>query len=98
MIWKNPSEQVTGKVAVPVAHAILDDALPGSVRDCPTWLSASREGRLEKLNSGQKTWSGIRLGTACRLKVSDFHQDGDQATLRLHEKGDKRRTIGLHFH
>jgi integrase len=42
-------------------------------------------------------WSGIRLGTACRLKVSDFHQDGDEATLRLHEKGDKRRTIGLHF-
>jgi len=37
-------------------------------------------------------WSGIRLGTACRLKVSDFHQDGDEATLRLHEKGDKRRT------
>jgi site-specific recombinase XerD len=43
-------------------------------------------------------WSGIRLSTACRLKVSDFHQDGDEATLRLHEKGDKRRTIGLHFH
>ena len=42
-------------------------------------------------------WSGIRLSTACRLKVSDFHQDGDEATLRLHEKGDKRRTIGLHF-
>ena len=42
-------------------------------------------------------WSGIRLTTGCRLKVSDFHQDGDEATLRLHEKGDKRRTIGLHF-
>src|SRR5205823_15041952 len=42
-------------------------------------------------------YSGIRLSTACRLKVSDFHQDGDEATLRLHEKGDKRRTIGLHF-
>jgi integrase/recombinase XerC/integrase/recombinase XerD len=41
-------------------------------------------------------WSGIRLGTACRLRVQDFHQDGDEATLRLHEKGDKRRTIGLH--
>jgi integrase/recombinase XerD len=42
-------------------------------------------------------YSGARLSTACRLKVSDFHQDGDQATIRLHEKGDKRRTIGLHF-
>jgi site-specific recombinase XerD len=29
--------------------------------------------------------------------VSDFHQDGEEATIRLHEKGDKRRTIGLHF-
>jgi site-specific recombinase XerD len=42
-------------------------------------------------------YSGVRLGTACRLKVSDFHQDGEEATLRLHEKGDKRRTIGLHY-
>lgn len=42
-------------------------------------------------------YSGARLSTGCRLKVSDFHQDGDEATVRLHEKGDKRRTIGLHF-
>jgi integrase len=42
-------------------------------------------------------YSGIRLSTGCRLKVSDFHHDGDEATIQLHEKGDKRRTIGLHF-
>lgn len=42
-------------------------------------------------------YSGMRLSTGCRLKVSDFHQDGEEATIRLHEKGDKRRTIGLHF-
>ena len=42
-------------------------------------------------------YSGARLSTGCRLKVSDFHQDGDEATIRLHEKGDKRRTIGLHY-
>lgn len=42
-------------------------------------------------------YTGIRLSTGCRFRVSDFHQDGDQATLRLHEKGDKRRTIGVHF-
>jgi integrase len=42
-------------------------------------------------------YSGVRLGTACRLKVSDFHHDAEEATLRPHEKGDKRRTIGLHF-
>jgi len=41
-------------------------------------------------------YSGARISTACRLKVSDFRQEGDQATIRLHEKGDKRRTIGLH--
>lgn len=38
-----------------------------------------------------------RLGTGCRLKVSDFHQDGEEATIRLHEKGDKRRTVGLRY-
>src|SRR5206468_9938868 len=42
-------------------------------------------------------YSGARLSTGGRLKISDFHQDGDEATIRLHEKGDKRRTIGLHF-
>jgi len=42
-------------------------------------------------------YSGARLGTGCRLRVSDFHQHGEEATIRLHEKGDRRRTIGLHF-
>jgi integrase len=42
-------------------------------------------------------YSGVRLSTACRLKVSDVHQDGEGATIRIHEKGDKRRTIGIHF-
>jgi site-specific recombinase XerD len=42
-------------------------------------------------------YTGARLGTICRLRVSDFHQEGDESTLRLHEKGNKRRTIGLHY-
>jgi integrase len=42
-------------------------------------------------------YSGIRLSTGCRLNVSDFHFDEDEATIRLHEKGNKRRTIGLHY-
>src|SRR3954451_5982724 len=42
-------------------------------------------------------YSAARIGTACRLKVKDFHQDGDEATITLHEKGDKHRRIGLHF-
>ena len=42
-------------------------------------------------------YSGARIGTACRLRVKDFHQDGEEATVTLHEKGDKHRRIGLHF-
>jgi integrase/recombinase XerD len=42
-------------------------------------------------------YTGARIGTVCRLKVTDFHQDGDEATLALHEKGDRRRKVGLHF-
>lgn len=73
-------------------------------------LSAARARQLVGLPAGNSVldyrdrailkfflYSGARLSTACRLKVSDFHQDGDEATIRLHEKGDKRRTIGLHF-
>jgi len=41
-------------------------------------------------------YSGARLGTACRLKVSDFHHEGGEAAIRLEEKGNRRRTIGLH--
>jgi site-specific recombinase XerD len=73
-------------------------------------LSAARARQLVGLPAGNSVldyrdrailkfflYSGARLSTVCRLKVSDFHQDGGEATIRLHEKGDKRRTIGLHF-
>jgi site-specific recombinase XerD len=42
-------------------------------------------------------YSGARLAAGCRLQVEDFHQDPDGATLRIAEKGARRRTIGLHF-
>jgi len=42
-------------------------------------------------------YTGARLGAGCRLKVSDFHLDGDEATIRLSEKGGRHRTIGLHL-
>jgi integrase/recombinase XerC len=42
-------------------------------------------------------YTGVRLATACRLRVRDFHQDGEQATLTINEKGNKHRTIGIHF-
>ena len=76
----------------------------------PKSLSATRARQLMGLPSGDSVldfrdraiikfflYSGARIGTGCRLKVSDFHQDGDEATITLHEKGDKHRRIGLHF-
>jgi site-specific recombinase XerD len=42
-------------------------------------------------------YSGARLATGCRVKVNDFHVDESGATIRISEKGDKRRKIGLHF-
>ena len=29
--------------------------------------------------------------------MRDFHQDGDEATLTINEKGNRHRTIGIHF-
>jgi integrase/recombinase XerC len=42
-------------------------------------------------------YTGVRIETARRLDVADFRQHEEEATLRIHEKGDKRRTVGLHF-
>jgi site-specific recombinase XerD len=42
-------------------------------------------------------YSGARLATGCRLKVSDLQVDENGATIRIAEKGDRRRRIGLHF-
>ncbi len=42
-------------------------------------------------------YTGVRLATACRLRVRDFHQDGDEATLTINEKGNRHRIIGIHF-
>jgi integrase/recombinase XerC len=42
-------------------------------------------------------YSGARLATGCRLHVADFHQDERGATIRISEKGQRRRTIGLHY-
>jgi integrase len=42
-------------------------------------------------------YSATRIETGCALNVSDFHQDGDEATVRFHLKGGKAETKGLHF-
>lgn len=73
-------------------------------------LTATRARQLMALPSGDSVldardrailkvglFTGARIGTLCRFRVKDFHQEGDEATLRLNEKGDKHRTIGIHF-
>jgi site-specific recombinase XerD len=42
-------------------------------------------------------YTGARIETGCKLSVSDFHQDGDEATLRFHLKGNRYKTKGIHF-
>jgi len=42
-------------------------------------------------------YTGVGLATACRLRVRYFHQDGDEATLAINEKGNHHRTIDIHF-
>jgi integrase len=42
-------------------------------------------------------YTGARIETGCRLNVSDFHQDGDEATLRFHIQGGRHKTKGIHF-
>lgn len=42
-------------------------------------------------------YAGVRIGTVCRVRAQDFQLEGDEATIRIAEKGDKRRTIGIHF-
>src|ERR1700677_3842035 len=42
-------------------------------------------------------YTGARIETGCALNVSDFHQDGDEATLRFHLKGARAKTKGIHF-
>jgi integrase/recombinase XerC len=92
------------------AHAQFIPRGSTDPRDETKALSATRVRQLMGLPSGDSVfdfrdraiikfflYSGARIGTGCRLKVSDFHQDGDEATITLHEKGDKHRRIGLHF-
>lgn len=92
------------------AHAQFIPRGSSDPRDETRALSATRARQLMGMPSGDTVldyrdqaivkfflYSGARIGTGCRLKVKDFHQDGDEATITLHEKGDKHRRIGLHF-
>jgi site-specific recombinase XerD len=90
------------------AHAQFISRESSDARDETRALSMIRTRQLMGLPSGDEVldyrdrailklfvYSGIRLGTGCRLQVEDFTMEDGDATIRLHEKGDKRRTIGL---
>jgi site-specific recombinase XerD len=42
-------------------------------------------------------YSGARISTGCKLKVSDFRYEEHNPTIRITEKGDKHRTVGIHI-
>lgn len=42
-------------------------------------------------------YSGARIGAGCRLDVRDFMWSESDPTIRLNEKGSRRRTVGLHY-
>jgi integrase len=42
-------------------------------------------------------YTGARIETGCKLNVGDFHQDGDEATLRFQLKGARAKTKEIHF-
>jgi integrase/recombinase XerC len=90
------------------AHAQFIARESPDARDETRALSLVRARQLMNLPSGESVldyrdrailklyiYSGIRLATGCRLKVEDFHLEEGEATIRLHEKGNKHRTIGL---
>ena len=73
-------------------------------------LSATRARQLMGLVTGEDVmayqdralikillYTGIRIGTLQRLDVADFHDDDQDSTLEITEKGNKRRRIGIHF-
>ena len=90
------------------AHAQFIARESTDARDETKALSLTRARQLMNLPSGESVldyrdhailklyiYSGIRLTTGCRLKVEDFHLDEGEATIKLNEKGNKQRTIGL---
>jgi site-specific recombinase XerD len=40
-------------------------------------------------------FTGARIATGCKLKVNDFQQDGDEATIRFHLKGGRTKVKGI---
>ena len=81
------SDPVTETKALTVSRARQLVAMPAgeSVLDC-------RDRAILKFY----VYTGARLAAGCHLTVADFASDENGSTIRLREKGDRRRTVGLH--
>ena len=91
------------------AHAQFIGRETTDARDETRHLTATRARQLMAMPAGDtlvdfrdrailKTYlyTGARLASVCRLKVSDFHDDEEDAKLTLSEKGGRRRAVGIH--
>jgi hypothetical protein len=82
---------VGGRVAVEV-DPFASVQQPGL--ELPRMVGREHDDRVlgEVFQGRQPHLAGLRAHV-----VGLVHQDGDEATIALHEKGDKHRRIGLHF-
>jgi integrase/recombinase XerC len=93
-IARESTDPVDETRALTVARARQLMAMPGGAGEAEDQLLAARDRAIVAFY----LYSGARLATGCRIKIEDFHHEGDQeATIRINEKGKRRRTIGLHF-
>ena len=92
------------------AHAQFLGREAADPREETRALSATRARQLMGLPAGDTVfqardrailkfylYTGARIAAGCRLRVEDVHHDPDGATVRINEKGARRRTIGIHF-
>jgi site-specific recombinase XerD len=107
----DPASELRLPVTVPnPAHTQFIARYAADPRDQRRALLATRTRQLLTLPKGSdifevRDWAilqvflytGVRIETTRQLDVADFRQHEEEATLRIHEKGDKRRTVGLHF-
>jgi len=73
---------------------------PSETRACQLMAMATGESLIELRDRAILKfylYSGARIETGCALNVGDFHQDGDEATVRFHLKGNRSKTKGIHF-
>src|SRR5262249_3044912 len=90
-IARDNADPVEERQHFSAAKARLLFGMPGKDRE-DTLLDYRDPARLKCL-----IYSGMRISTLLHLDVKDFHYDDHSPTLRISEKGNRRRTIGLNI-